>query len=244
MWLHPYCSRTVRGAEEVGEWFTEPVSILAVRLPLILSSQRPSLPWTSVLSQLWPLNLPCHAVKYMGKNIHYYNNVFRFGVGNKIASATNLRSLKWSYSCSNICVGPLSSSPIFWDAKTSAVKGHAPYSPTAATLAAQSSLTSNKITTGNCCLVTINSTRRSSPSYTMCYFNLQWNEWTMAAQSFPTNKTTTGNCSLVTKTCGPSPGNVMCYLNLKWSEYLLWPKIYKAVYHDYGQWFSSLLCKL
>ena len=132
-----------------------------------------------------------------GKNIHYYNNVFRFGVANKIASVTNLRSLKWSYSCSIICVGSPSSSPVFWDAKTSAVKGHAPYSPTAATSAAQSSLTSNKITTGN--------------------------------------------CSLVTRVCWPSPGNAMCYLNLKWSEYLLWLKIYKAVYHDYGQWFISFI---
>ena len=170
MWWHPYWIRTVRGAEDIGEWFTEPVSFLAVRLPLILSSQSPSLPWTSVLSQLPPLNLPCHAVKYMEKNIHYYNNVFRFGVANKIAYVTNLRSLKWSYSCSIICVGSFSSCPIFWDAKTSAVKGHAPYSPTAATLAAQSSST-NKITTGNCSLIT--NVIWPSPGNAMCYLNLK-----------------------------------------------------------------------
>ena len=111
----------------------------------------------------------------MGKNIHYYNNVFRFGVANKIVSVTNLRSLKWSYSCSIICVGSPSSSPVFWDAKTSAVKGHAPYSPTAATSAAQSSLTSNKITTGNCSLVT--RVCWPSPGNAMCYFNLKWSKY-------------------------------------------------------------------
>ena len=87
--------------------------------------------------------------------------------------ANDLRGLKRSYSCSIICVGSLSSSPISRGAETSAVKGHAPYSSTAATLTLQISSTKKSPTT-NCSLVAINC--RSSPSYTMCYFNLQWSE--------------------------------------------------------------------
>ena len=113
---------------------------------------------------------------YYGKKYSLLQQcIYIWCIANKIASVTNLRSFKWSYSCSIICVGSPSCSPIFWDAKTSAVKGHAPYSPTAATLAAQSSLTSNKITTGNCSLVT-----RVSwpfPGNAMCYLNLKWSKY-------------------------------------------------------------------
>ena len=96
--------------------------------------------------------------------------------------ANDLRGLKRSYSCSIICVGSLSSSPISRGAETSAVKGHAPYSSTAATLTLQISSTKKSPTT-NCSLVTIESTIGSSPSYTMCYFNLQWSErWLLVTQ--------------------------------------------------------------
>ena len=89
----------------------------------------------------------------------------------------NLRGLKGSYSCSIICVGSPSSGPIFWGAEISAVKGYVPYCPIAATLTFQTSPAQRKkILTTNGSLVTIMTTRGSSPSYTMCYFNLQWSE--------------------------------------------------------------------
>ena len=101
------------------------------------------------------------------------NTVRYYGSRKKKLISNNLRGLKRSYSCSIICVGSPSSGPILWGAETSAVKGHAPYSPTAATLTHQISSTKKSPTT-NCSLVTIMC--GSSPSYTMCYFNLQGSE--------------------------------------------------------------------
>ena len=57
MWLHPYCSRTIGDVEEIGEWLTEPVSFLAVRMPLTLSSHARSITSTSAWIQQQPWNL-------------------------------------------------------------------------------------------------------------------------------------------------------------------------------------------